>query len=63
MAYIGHPILGDTVYGAKKEVAGLTGHCLHAVGLRFLQPRTHVGMELSGPLPEEFTRMLQKIRK
>lgn len=63
MAYIGHPILGDTVYGAKKEVTGLTGQCLHAVGLRFLHPRTHEVMELSCPLPEEFTRMLQKIRK
>ena len=63
MAYIGHPILGDTVYGAKKEVPGLTGQCLHAVGLRFLHPRTHEVMELSCPLPEEFTRMLQKFRK
>lgn len=63
MAYIGHPILGDTVYGAKKEVPGLTGQCLHAVGLRFLHPRTHEVVELSCPLPEEFTRMLQKIRK
>ena len=63
MAYIGYPILGDTVYGAKKEVPGLTGQCLHAVGLRFLHPRTHEVVELSCPLPEEFTRMLQKIRK
>lgn len=63
MAYIGHPILDDTVYGAKKEVPGLTGQCLHAVGLRFLHPRTHEVVELSCPLPEEFTRMLQKIRK
>ena len=63
MAYIGHPILGDTVYGAKKEGPGLTGQCLHAVGLRFLHPRTHEVVELSCPLPDEFTRMLQKIRK
>ena len=63
MAYIGHLILGDTVYGAKKEVPGLTGQCLHAVGLRFLHPRTHEVVELFCPLPEEFTRMLQKIRK
>ena len=63
MAYIGHPILGDTVYGAKKEVPVLTGQCLHAVGLRFLHPRTHEVVELSCPLPDEFTRMLQKIRK
>ena len=63
MAYIGYPILGDTVYGAKKEVPGLTGQCLHAVGLRFLHPRTHEVVDLSCPLPDEFTRMLQKIRK
>ena len=63
MAYLGHPILGDTVYGAKKEVAGLTGQCLHAVGLRFLHPRTHEAVELSCPLPEEFTGMLQKIAR
>ncbi len=63
MAYLGHPILGDTVYGAKKEVAGLTGQCLHAVGLRFIHPRTHESVELSCPLPEEFIRMLEKLAK
>ena len=63
MAYLGHPILGDTVYGAKKAVAGLTGQCLHAVGLRFIHPRTHKIVELSCPLPEEFTAMLAKIAK
>ena len=63
MAYIGHPILGDTVYGAKKPVPGLTGQCLHATGLRFLHPRTHEPVELTCPLPEEFTRMLAKLEK
>ena len=63
MAYLGHPILGDTVYGAKKEVAGLTGQCLHAVGLRFIHPRTHEAVELSCPLPEEFIRVLEKLAK
>ncbi len=63
MAYIGHPILGDTVYGAKKPVPGLTGQCLHAVGLRFLHPRTGEAVELSCPLPEEFTAMLRKLEK
>ena len=61
MAYLGHPILGDTVYGAKKPVPGLTGQCLHAVGLRFLHPRTHEPVELSCPLPDEFTAMLKKL--
>ena len=61
MAYLGHPILGDTVYGAKKAVAGLTGQCLHAVGLQFIHPRTKELVSLSCPLPEEFTAMLRKI--
>lgn len=63
MAYIGHPILGDTVYGAKKSVAGLTGQCLHAVGLRFLHPRSGEAVELSCPLDPEFTAVLEKLRK
>jgi len=62
MAYLGHPILGDTVYGAKKPVSGLTGQCLHAVGLRFRHPRTGELVDLSCPLPEEFTRCLAKLR-
>ena len=57
---IGHPILGDTVYGAKKAVPGLQGQCLHAVGLRFLHPRTGAAGGapvpaaggVSGPAPE-----------
>lgn len=63
MAYIGHPILGDTVYGAKKSVAGLTGQCLHAVGLRFLHPRSGEAVELACPMDPEFTAVLEKLRK
>ncbi len=63
MAYLGHPILGDTVYGAKKPVPGLTGQCLHAVGLRFLHPRTGEAVALSCPLPDEFTALLKKLEK
>lgn len=61
MAHIGHPILGDTVYGNKKPVPGLTGQCLHAVGLRFVHPRTGETVELCCPLPEEFTNQLRKL--
>ncbi len=61
LAHLGHPILGDTVYGAKKSVPGLTGQCLHAVGLRFIHPRTGETVTLSCPLPEEFTDMLKKL--
>ena len=62
MAHIGHPILGDTVYGAKKPVPGLTGQCLHATGLRFVHPRTGEPVELHCPLPPEFIAMLQKLQ-
>ncbi len=63
MAYIGHPIYGDTVYGARKPVPGLTGQCLHAVGLRFLHPRTGEAVELRCPLNGEFTAVLEKLRR
>ena len=63
MAHIGHPILGDTVYGAKKPVPGLTGQCLHAVGLQFIHPRTKALVSLSCPLPPEFEAMLQTLRR
>ena len=62
LAYIGHPILGDTVYGVKKPVPGLTGQCLHATGLQFLHPSTGEKITLTCPLPEEFTKMLKKLQ-
>ena len=62
LSHIGHPILGDTVYGGKKPVPGLTGQCLHAVGLRFRHPRTGEQVVLSCPLPEEFETQLRKYR-
>lgn len=63
MAYIGHPILGDMVYGAKKPELGLTGQCLHAKALRFIHPRTEKSIELNCPLPEYFEDILGKLRK
>ena len=63
MAHMGHPVYGDTVYGARKPVPGLTGQCLHAVGLRFIHPRTGESVELSCPLSDAFTALLEKLRK
>lgn len=63
LAHLGHPILGDTVYGAKKPVPGLQGQCLHAVGLRFVHPRTGEAVELRCPLPEEFRAQLVKLKR
>jgi len=63
MAYIGHPLYGDTVYGAKKPAADMTGQCLHAMELRFTHPRTGELTTCSCPLPEEFTKLLEKLSK
>ena len=60
MAYIGHPILGDTVYGAKKPVPGLAGQCLQAVELRFVHPRTGKLVTVSCPHSSEFEQQLRK---
>ena len=62
MAYIGHPLYGDTVYGAKKPAPGMTGQCLHAVGLTFRHPRTGEAVSLSCPLNGEFQAFLRKLR-
>ena len=63
MAYLGHPLLGDTVYGAKKPVPGLAGQCLHARRLRFIHPTTGQPVELECPLPEWFTNLLFSRKK
>ena len=61
MAHIGHPIYGDTVYGQKKAVSGMTGQCLHAVGLRFIHPRTKEAVELRCSLNDEFSAFIKKL--
>ncbi len=62
MAHIGHPIYGDTVYGQKKAAPGMTGQCLHAVGLKFIHPRSEKLVELSCPLNDEIEIFLRKLR-
>ena len=61
MAHIGHPILGDTVYGAKKPVPGLTGQCLHARELKFIHPRTGESVHLETDLPPYFREVLDRL--
>ena len=63
MASIGHPLLGDVVYGNKKPFPGLAGQCLHAKRLRFLHPSTGEPVEVECPLPQWFTDVLKKINK
>ena len=61
MAYIGHPVLGDAVYGRKKPELGLSGQCLHARKLRFLHPTTNEPIELYAELPEYFLDVLNQL--
>lgn len=63
MAYIGHPILGDTVYGRKKPELGQDSQCLHASVLRFQHPRTGLPVVAVAPLPDYFTEVLGKLKK
>jgi 23S rRNA pseudouridine1911/1915/1917 synthase len=63
MAYKGHPLLGDYVYGPKKNPFAVDGQLLHAYLLGFIHPRTGEYMEFESPLPEEFRKVLSKLRK
>ena len=63
MAYLGHPIAGDPVYGPKKVIASLEGQCLHARTLGFLHPRSGEYMEFKSPLPDYFTNFLRGLRE
>ena len=62
LASIGHPLLGDVVYGAKKPVPGLAGQCLHARRLSFVHPRTGERVTVVCPLPAYCTQVLTKLR-
>ncbi|MBR4231720.1 MAG: RluA family pseudouridine synthase [Oscillospiraceae bacterium] len=61
MAYIGHPLLGDLVYGRKKPEKGLSGQCLHAKTLKFIHPRSGEPILLDTDLPEYFTEVLRRL--
>ena len=63
MAHIGHPILGDTVYGHKKPELGQDSQCLHAGALCFRHPRDGRPVMVFAPLPEYFTEVLAKLQK
>ena len=63
MASIGHPILGDTVYGRKKPELGQESQCLHAGSLCFRHPRDGRPVLVFAPLPEYFQELLEKLQK
>ena len=63
MAYIGHPILGDTVYGHKKAELGQSSQCLHAGTLCFAHPRDGHPVVVYAELPQYFKDVLKKLEK
>lgn len=61
MAYIGHPVAGDEVYGPKKPAKGLCGQCLHARTIGFIHPASGEYLEFTSELPAYFTTFIQTL--
>jgi hypothetical protein len=62
MAHIGHPVLGDIVYGAARQPFGLNGQVLHAVNLKFTHPSSGEEMEFNSPLPKYFSEIINLLQ-
>ncbi|MBR3289522.1 MAG: RluA family pseudouridine synthase [Clostridia bacterium] len=60
MAHLGHPVLGDTVYGSSKGEPGFMGQCLHARTVGFRHPRDGRYLEFTSDLPDYFTKILER---
>jgi len=63
MAYIGHPLIGDTVYGSKKQKYDIEGQALHAKILGFVHPTKNEYMEFHAEIPEYFENLLKQLHK
>lgn len=63
MAYLGHPVSGDLVYGVKNEKVDFIGQCLHARKIGFVHPRTNEYLEFTSDLPDYFKKYLEKLEK
>lgn len=63
MSYIKHPLVGDLVYGPKKQTISVEGQLLHAKVLGFVHPRTGEYMEFERDIPEAFQKILDNLRK
>lgn len=63
MAHLGHPLLGDRVYGSPKGYPGLEGQCLHAKELSFVHPTTGERLTVRSDLPPYFIAVLDKLRR
>lgn len=63
MAYLGHPVAGDDVYGPKKVITSLGGQCLHARKIGFIHPVTNEYFEFTSELPEYFNKFLKQLKQ
>ncbi len=63
MAYLGHPVAGDDVYGPKKVITALNGQCLHAKKIGFIHPKTKEYLEFDSSLPEYFEKFIKKLQQ
>lgn len=63
LAFVGYPIVGDTVYGRRKPSVPVTHHCLHAASLTFRRPGDDTELAVEAPLPEEFRRLLVELER
>ena len=61
MASIGHPLVGDPVYGYKKQKFKVNGQMLHAAKLGFIHPTKGTYMEFTSDVPKEFQKVLQAL--
>ena len=62
LSYIGHPLVGDELYGSRKNNLGFAGQALHAYLLGFVHPRSGEKLRFESPLPEEFQKELELLR-
>lgn len=63
MASVGHPLLGDPLYGLKKQKFKLDGQMLHARTLGFIHPTSKEYIEFTSELPEDYEKLLEKLRR
>lgn len=63
MAHIGHPLLGDEIYGGKNSLFKTEGQTLHAEKISFIHPQSKERIAVEAPLPEYFQKILHKLRE
>jgi len=61
LAFIGHPVVGDTVYGYRKQKIKISRHFLHAASVTFTLPDTGQRLTVSAPLPDGLQNILDRL--